>query len=433
MISEYSEPMFTPTALFGLEPIGVGTPFVESLSSYVARLAAAHMLSVSALLKHMVAYYLSDSKHNLGNTIGKQGIIKKMNGMGREASSIVDTLEKLTGRTTLRYLTMIPFSRMFSPQDLVNSHSAWCPYCLNQQRESGQTVYVPLLWCINMFDMCEIHQTPLQVACQYCRAKAPILGSRTVIGYCDKCNKWLGKDHGKGNLCGSGENESLLFRLLAGGKDFDTREGQSTLPSMLKYLISHKMKIHENVALAQILRCSESTIRCWLNGEALPPLKIILKIAELFGLDPMDVLTMSGEDLSRKDREVVASINISDDILYSTDWHSVHALLIDVANGKASVMSVDDIAKVYRCSPDLISERYPELCCRIEERFSHLASNNHSANFNKLDERIDGIIAHFLEAGVVPTKNRIYDLVGPKENWISTLVIAKYAVLSGAR
>lgn len=46
----------TPTVLpprsrlYALEPIGVGTPFVESLSSYVIRLADAHAVSVGDLV-----------------------------------------------------------------------------------------------------------------------------------------------------------------------------------------------------------------------------------------------------------------------------------------------------------------------------------------------------------------------------------------------
>ena len=36
--------------LYHLEPIGVGSPFVESLTSYIARLAEAHSVSIRALI-----------------------------------------------------------------------------------------------------------------------------------------------------------------------------------------------------------------------------------------------------------------------------------------------------------------------------------------------------------------------------------------------
>jgi len=38
--------------LYNLEPVGIGTPEVESLGSYINRLAQAHCVTVSALLKH---------------------------------------------------------------------------------------------------------------------------------------------------------------------------------------------------------------------------------------------------------------------------------------------------------------------------------------------------------------------------------------------
>ena len=38
--------------LYRLEPIGLGTPEVESLSSYLNRLAQAHCVTVSALIAH---------------------------------------------------------------------------------------------------------------------------------------------------------------------------------------------------------------------------------------------------------------------------------------------------------------------------------------------------------------------------------------------
>jgi hypothetical protein len=48
--------------LYALEPIGVGTALVESLSSYVARLAEAHSISVGDLVGHVLSE-LTDPKN----------------------------------------------------------------------------------------------------------------------------------------------------------------------------------------------------------------------------------------------------------------------------------------------------------------------------------------------------------------------------------
>ena len=48
---ELSEPVQPrPSLLYALTPCGLGTPYVESLASYVTRLAEAHVVSVWRLI-----------------------------------------------------------------------------------------------------------------------------------------------------------------------------------------------------------------------------------------------------------------------------------------------------------------------------------------------------------------------------------------------
>lgn len=45
----------SPSRLYGVEPIGAGTPLVESLTSYIVRVASAHCVTVGTLLAEEVA------------------------------------------------------------------------------------------------------------------------------------------------------------------------------------------------------------------------------------------------------------------------------------------------------------------------------------------------------------------------------------------
>lgn len=45
-------PIPARSRLHSIEPIGVGTPFVESLTGYMIRLAASHAVRVSDLIEH---------------------------------------------------------------------------------------------------------------------------------------------------------------------------------------------------------------------------------------------------------------------------------------------------------------------------------------------------------------------------------------------
>lgn len=428
-IPELGEPVCEPTTLYGIQPIGIGTAFVESLSSFVLRLSAAHMLRPSALMKYVIGASIDYEKHNLSSTIGGQRIIKGMNGNGREALALVDTVEKLTGQKGLKFLTMSPFSKLFSKKDLVSSVSAWCPYCLNQQREMGQTIYFPLLWCLSLFSTCRVHGNRLVTVCPHCKLSSPTLSSRTVVGYCGKCKSWLGAPLAKGISVHKVKKDCFITSLIERGREFADYEDKPTFPSLLKYLMGNKMKMSDSVALARLLKYGDSTILNWLSGEDLPSLKAVLLIAGRFKLDPMDILITSGEEMSRRDREVISAVDNPDDYLSTFDWERLHGLLKDVANGKASAMRVEDIACVYKCRPDQITSMYPELCLMIESRYEQMVRHKmHSNDEGTVTQKVDSIVDHFVLTGIEPTEERVLDIVGPRGLWIYSLVIYKYSL-----
>ena len=104
--------------LYALEPIGVGTPFVESLSSYVVRLADAHAVSVGDLVgrelsrvapKPLISFG-QFMKQNRANSHGFYARTCSISGFGKTSERWIEALERATLRTTLRFLTFSPFS-----------------------------------------------------------------------------------------------------------------------------------------------------------------------------------------------------------------------------------------------------------------------------------------------------------------------------------
>ena len=371
-IPKHAGMSLTPTDLYSLDPIGIGTPFVEGLSSYLARLAAAHMVSVSALLRRVIINYLPGSGHNLKNTIGSQGIVAKMNGMGVEASTFVDVLEKLTGRHDLRNLTMLPFSWLVSDYRLFSGVSAWCPYCLESQRAANKTVYYPLLWNLEVLEKCPVHRCRLLKACPYCEAVSSPITFRTVVGHCSKCNAWLGSsaDSRAKRLYKTGND--FFVRLFEWHNAIEFERMRPTFPSLLGYLIGNRMKKIHDPALNRHVYLKKKMIGKLLSGQMLPTLGVVFWIAKLFKMDPFDVLTIDGDEMSRKDAAEFAGIGLPVFNPDKVNWPQMHGLLRDVAGGKASSMRVEDIAKVYRCPPTEILSRYPELCGEITKRYNRL-------------------------------------------------------------
>src|SRR5258707_9156811 len=94
--------------LYHLEPIGIGTPFVESLTSYIVRLAHAHCVEPRMLVVHEILPYLRE----LGRLVSKPRSLLMINGMGSLASQWVQAVEELTLCRNLRFLTMLSWANV---------------------------------------------------------------------------------------------------------------------------------------------------------------------------------------------------------------------------------------------------------------------------------------------------------------------------------
>lgn len=362
-----------PTFLYGLEPIGVGTPLVESLSSYLVRLAAAHMMPVSVLLRDVIATRLPNADHNLEGQIGRQAIIKNMNGMGATTSSVVAVVEELTGRTNLSDLTMLPFSKVISPYSLVYSDSHWCACCLEEQRMKGTPVYFPLMWSLH--NWCIVHGYSLFSACPYCRYPLPVIASREVPGYCSHCQKWLGIEPKVKSWPNVIDDDDFFVRLFNWRKSVDVSSYQPTFPSMLKYLIGNKLKRADVALLARLLAFPKLILHEMLVGNRLPALVALFKLARTFKIDPMDILTISGEEMLHRDAVTLSNMDCSVLDPEMVDWSQLSGLLRDVASGKSSLMHLEDVARVYRCTLEEMTSRYPELCADVVKRINNPVKN----------------------------------------------------------
>src|SRR5260370_26575656 len=109
-----------PSKLYPLEPIGIGTPLVESLTSYVSRLANAHSVLLRTLVTDEILpnlnrthlYQKGQPVYDHLTTFWKRSAM--LNGTCSTASNWVHTVEQLTQRNDLRFLTMLTFANVLS-------------------------------------------------------------------------------------------------------------------------------------------------------------------------------------------------------------------------------------------------------------------------------------------------------------------------------
>jgi len=139
--------------VYSLEPIGIGTPQTESLTSYISRLAAAHSvrvrdLVVDELLAHIRRPHIPDTSQSELLDSFWRSETRALNSTRSPARRMVHALEKETGRRDLRFLTLLTWSEVVPVHQLQKMSRAWCPGCYQDWRDRGQPIYDPLLWTL---------------------------------------------------------------------------------------------------------------------------------------------------------------------------------------------------------------------------------------------------------------------------------------------
>ena len=175
-------PIPSRSILYLLEPVGIGTPLVESLTSYIMRLAEAHCVFPGILMRKVIAPHLLQSVVSKSNPqeVGMTGSkfqTSGINGVQEMAARMVQVIETLTLQQSLRSLTLLTWAEVFSPAGLLRSLRAWCPVCLEEWRATNQAIYEPLLWTLRAAKVCTRHQCVLNTHRPQKRANANLPGS----------------------------------------------------------------------------------------------------------------------------------------------------------------------------------------------------------------------------------------------------------------
>lgn len=185
--------------LFYLEPVGVGTAYTESFSSYLNRLAQEHCVTSQKLIMGEIAPLILNNEnqsellqksvsHLLGNSDAKPAI----NGMRDMTEQLVTVLEQLTMRQELRFLTLLSWKGMISERGLFRNCRAWCSCCFEGWKQEKKTIYEPLLWSFKDVEVCSNHEQRLVDKCPHCESRLPVFARVSLPGFCSRCYKWLG-------------------------------------------------------------------------------------------------------------------------------------------------------------------------------------------------------------------------------------------------
>jgi len=185
------------TKLYVVPPLGKGTIYAESLTSYIKRLADAHSVSVTLLLHNIV---IPDNQSHIKHMHPYwRTAMHSVNGSSSMAEQFVsmfevEILSKLVG------MTLLPLEDIVgrSGRGTLHKNMNICPLCINQMAQH-RSVFIPLIWWLEAVSCCPIHKTKLIDTCPACSAKLTAVPNYTPLGYCPKCGAFLGEKNLKIN------------------------------------------------------------------------------------------------------------------------------------------------------------------------------------------------------------------------------------------
>ncbi len=378
-------PAFLPrTRLFHLVPIGIGTPHVESLTSYVSRLAIAHSVSTGTLLAIEVGpliktNYLTNTKSIVA--IYGQESVRALNGTRSGAAQLVHALEKLTLRTDLRFLTMLSWAEVFPVLGLLKHEQAWCPICLQEWLENKKEIYLPLLWTLNVVKVCLYHHQPLESQCPHCHAQFLPLWRSSQPGYCLKCSGWLGsskdaRDVEPNFLEATDEFQWHIWAANTLGNfiaqaPYQHSPPRETIKKSLVFFVN-KCSNGDVLAFRQLIKVSHSEMTQWYSGTTIPTLDKLLKICYQLKTSLIDFL--QAEILPQASTNQVAlcpsSRQRQPTVTSQRNKARIRSLLNSVLNqNEHPSPSVTEVARRYHVSLATFYRYAPDLCQAISARY----------------------------------------------------------------
>jgi len=283
--------------------VGFGTTFVESLISYVIRLAKAYCISPKLLVMQEILPSLErpiSAYTSRVHTAWSENAYT-INGMNVSTIGWVQKLEELTSRNDLRLLTMMTWSEVISRFGMFRTAKAWCPICYEEARQSGKIVYDPLVWSFQSVTVCTRHCCPLSFQCPHevCRRKPPVLTSHSLPGHCTKCSGWLGVSSLEGVAAIERKVSTSDLRYWAAEVVGDLVESASTVSYPIKReLLMERISFYleqegrgKIAILATKLGVSENLITAWLQGRRIPKFSTILQMCVRLDTSPVCFLT----------------------------------------------------------------------------------------------------------------------------------------------
>jgi hypothetical protein len=414
--------------LYRLEPVGVGTPYVESLTGYVARLAESHCITASALfgwelVPRIEQKWLRNGQTNRAMILASKfrAVARAMNGTGVTAEDWVRIVEAGTTRNDLSHLTMMAWRGVLSQRHLLRPMRAWCPACYEDWRGRSHTVYEPLMWALSVVTSCSIHRLRLRTTCRHCDQQLFHLESHSRPGFCSACRGWLGSRLSKGDEMSGDEYQrqervgTAIGELLSAVPRLARRPEKQVIARSTALCVERATAGGTILGFSKTHRLPKQTIGNWRRGDSTPSLDSLLPFCFSAGVSLKDFLTGGVEagasgacPASAKNETIQVRAEAPQRRRRDIDQKR-DARILKAAFKENPPRSMIRIALGMGRQPSSLKYQFPDLCEAIVARFSE---HQKASNLNKW-----GVAQSALEAALVDQSHPCVAEVARRIGW----------------
>jgi len=299
---DLARPSITPRSrLYHIEPVGRGTPYTESFTSYIARLAHAHSFTIHLLFarelfpQSNIPVLIKRASLNIVQTSVER--FRPLNGKGRTALQWLGVVERLTLQAGLNCLTMLAWRHVLSDNFLLRQNRSWCPICLHEQRSENRTIYEQLLWTLTVVKHCPQHRIRLETTCPHCERPQTPVANKLIPGRCSRCLGWLGISDRK--ELDAFENDDLQYELwvatemgllIAAAPNLMSEPSAERLSKFLR-TASKQMSSGNANSLARYLGMTPTACQAWRSKKKVPQINLLLQVCYRSSTSLRDLLT----------------------------------------------------------------------------------------------------------------------------------------------
>ena len=348
------------TRFYGLPLIGIGTPEVESLRSYLQRLSIAHNISIRRMCSEIAGTHAQNPNF----------LDLAFHGTGPVLRDFVENIGFSTG-VPVHAASMGRFSEIFSSRGLVRTSRndfRYCPLCVlepaNLEVRHGR-----LLWEIPCVTACPVHRVRLQLSAKCGAAKSawvPKTQRPNAPAACAFCGSIGFGCHNEYEMAGPGDLwvASEVGALLSMRNDSvsELRAGRviAGVGAVVDAVFDGKP-----VRAAIDSGLARATVLTWLKGHTRPELGALVKLAWAAGASLCSLLAGAFEP---SQYGVTSDQPAFPPRSYRRhDWQAAHNALED-ANRSCTRDTPSSLATTLGVDRSAMRRRFPKVCRALSDR-----------------------------------------------------------------